>query len=332
MSLKDIKETYGKPEFQGNNTGESLTYNLPVRITGYEEDTLIGIRLDNDKNEEVRVQLREIKTKANSKYSRPVIKDFSNPKHKRYAEPEKTTIVAESAYIDKNGVFQARWIKAVSSNPDISTVRVYTGSFLIYERKKGEETEEIAFVKVIVADKAKEATNEEELRKLLARNLRPKTPGSNPLSFVRITDKADGEKVVIEIKPVREKDKDGHNRVVDGEKSVKAFMESDASIMLIKVLESNDENIKIEVIAGTVIFPGSATREQMTGLDPELKKQLQEAYYIKSESEGGNGNVVNQSGFLPTVIALRKYEDESPFYTYCRPLINRDKAKLVEEL
>lgn len=328
MSLKDIKETHGKKDTQGQNAGTSQSFNLPVKVTGYEGDTLVGLRLDTEGQEEVRVQLRDIKENAGSKYKRPEIVDFSNPKSKRYAEPEKTTIVAESAYPDKNGVFQARWVKVVSSNPEVSTVKTYTGSFLIYQRKKGDEVEEIAFVKLIYSDKAKVVADEEELKKILARNLNPKTPGSNPLSFIRITDKSDNETVVIEIKPIREKDKDGHNRVVSGEESVKAFMNSDASAIVRKVLETNDENIKIEVIAGTVIFPGSATREQIAGLDEKVKKALQEAYYVEKTEESN----INQSGFLPTVLALRKYEDGSPFYTYCRPLMNYEKAKLVDNL
>lgn len=328
MSLKDIKETHGKKDTQGQNAGTSQSFNLPVKVTGYEGDTLVGLRLDTEGQEEVRVQLRDIKENAGSKYKRPEIVDFSNPKSKRYAEPEKTTIVAESAYPDKNGVFQARWVKVVSSNPEVSTVKTYTGSFLIYQRKKGDEVEEIAFVKLIYADKAKIVADEDELKKILARNLNPKTPGSNPLSFIRITDKSDNETVVIEIKPIREKDKDGHNRVVNGEDSVKAFMNSDASAIVRKVLETNDENIKIEVIAGTVIFPGSATREQIAGLDENVKKALQEAYYVEKTEESN----INQSGFLPTVLALRKYEDGSPFYTYCRPLMNYEKAKLVDNL
>lgn len=328
MSLKDIKETHGKKDTQGQNAGTSQSFNLPVKVTGYEGDTLVGLRLDTEGQEEVRVQLRDIKENAGSKYKRPEIVDFSNPKSKRYAEPEKTTIVAESAYPDKNGVFQARWVKVVSSNPEVSTVKTYTGSFLIYQRKKGDEVEEIAFVKLIYADKAKIVADEDELKKILARNLNPKTPGSNPLSFIRITDKSDNETAVIEIKPIREKDKDGHNRVVNGEDSVKAFMNSDASAIVRKVLETNDENIKIEVIAGTVIFPGSATREQISGLDEKVKKALQEAYYVEKTEESN----INQSGFLPTVLALRKYEDGSPFYTYCRPLMNYEKAKLVDNL
>lgn len=328
MSLKDIKETHGKKDTQGQNAGTSQSFNLPVRVTGYEGDTLVGVRLDTEAEEEVRVQLRDIKENAGSKYKRPEIVDFSNPKSKRYAEPEKTTIVAESAYLDKNGVFQARWVKVVSSNPEVSTVKTYTGSFLIYQRKKGDGVEEIAFVKLIYADKAKVVADEDELKKVLARNLNPKTPGSNPLSFIRITDKSDNETVVIEIKPIREKDKDGHNRVVNGEDSVNAFMNSDASAIVRKVLETNDENIKIEVIAGTVIFPGSATREQIAELDEKVKKSLQEAYYVEKTEESN----INQSGFLPTVLALRKYEDGSPFYTYCRPLMNYEKAKLVDNL
>jgi len=328
MSLKDIKETHGKKDTQGQNAGTSQSFNLPVKVTGYEGDTLVGLRLDTEGQEEVRVQLRDIKENAGSKYKRPEIVDFSNPKSKRYAEPKKTTIVAESAYLDKNGVFQARWVKVVSSNPEVSTVKTYTGSFLIYQRKKGDEVEEIAFVKLIYADRAKVVADEDELKKILARNLTPKTPGSNPLSFIRITDKSDNETVVIEIKPIREKDKDGHNRVVNGEDSVNAFMNSDASAIVRKVLETNDENIKIEVIAGTVIFPGSATREQIAGLDENVKKALQEAYYVEKTEESN----INQSGFLPTVLALRKYEDGSPFYTYCRPLMNYEKAKLVDNL
>lgn len=328
MSLKDIKETHGKKDTQGQNAGTSQSFNLPVKVTGYEGDTLLGIRLDTKEQQEVKVQLRAIKENAGSKYKRPEIVDFSNPKSKRYAEPEKTVIVAESAYEDKNGVFQARWVKVVSSNPEVSTVKTYTGSFLIYQRKKGEEVEEIAFVKLILPEHAKVVTSEDELKKVLAKNLNPKTPGSNPLSFIRITDTSDNETVVVEIKPIREKDQDGHNRVVSGDKSVADFMSNDASVIVRKVLESDDENIKIEVIPGTVIFPGSATREQIAGLDENLKKALQEAYYIE-KTEDSN---INQSGFLPTVLALRKYEDGSPFYTYCRPLINFDKAKLVDHL
>src|ERR1044071_3154059 len=141
MSIKELKETYGKKEAQGQNTGNTKTLNLPVKVTGYEDDTLIGIDLTN--NQEVRVQLRPLKdVNPNNKYKRPEIVDFSNPKGKRYAEPEKSIVVAESSYLDKNGIYQARWIKVVSSDPEVSQVKVFMGSFLIYHRKKNEESEE----------------------------------------------------------------------------------------------------------------------------------------------------------------------------------------------
>jgi len=326
MSLKELKETYGKKEAQGQNTGNTKTLNLPVKVTGYEDDTLIGIDLTN--NQEVRVQLRPLKdVNPNNKYKRPEIVDFSNPKGKRYAEPEKSIVVAESSYLDKNGIYQARWIKVVSSDPEVSQVKVFMGSFLIYHRKKNEESEEIAFVKLILPEHAKVAKNENELKLLLGKYLKPKTPGSNPLCFIRIKDATDT--AVIEVKPLREKDKDGHNRVVESSKSVEEFMKKDESLMVRKVFESEDSNMVVEVIPGTVIFPGSATREQIAGLDDDLKLGLQKAYYIKADEQEGS---TPQSGYLPTVLAMREYEDKSPFFTYCRQLVNYEEAQLVDNL
>lgn len=328
MSLKDLKETYGKKESQGQSTNGAKSYNLPVRVTGYEDETLIGIDLNT--NKEVKVQLRVLKNaNENSKYPRPKISEFANKKHKRYAEPEKTIVVAESAYLDKNDVYQARWIKVVSADQDVSKVRVVMGSYLMYQRKKGEETEEIAFVKLISPEHAKVATSVNEVSLLLAKYLRPKTPGSNPLCFIRIKDADDT--VVIEVKPVREKDEDGHNRVVSGEVSAKKFIEGDESLMLRKVFES-DAEMKVEVIPGTVIFPGSATRDQIGKMAKDLKDALQKSYYVKSEEGAEGENTLQQSGFLPTVLATREYEDHSQFFTYCRQLVNYDEAQLVDNL
>lgn len=328
MSLKDLKETYGKKEAQGQTTGASKTFNLPVKVTGYEGETLIGIDLNT--NTEVKVELRDLKNaNENSKYPRPKISDFANKKHKRYAEPEKTIVVAESAYLDKNGVYQARWIKVVSADQDVSKVKIFMGSYLMYQRKKGDETEEITFVKLIYPEHAKVATSLNEVSLLLAKYLRPKTPGSNPLCFIRVKDADDT--VVMEVKPLREKDEDGHNRVVSGEASAKKFLEGDESLILRKVFESESE-MKVEVIPGTVIFPGSATRDQIAKMKDDLKKALQEAYYVKAEANSEGENSLPQSGFLPTVLAMREYEDHSPFFTYCRQLVNYEDAKLVDDL
>lgn len=293
------------------------SFNLPVKCMGYEGEFLLGLRLDTQ--EEVKIRLRPIEQNPNSRFKRIEITEFANPKSKHYATPGQNIFVAETCYHEKDNVFNSRWIKTISEDPMKTAVHIFNASYISIKKNDGNNENEIIFLRVVYPDKAKIVNSVDELESTLAGFLNPRTEGSNPFAYIRITDTTDNEVEVIDVLPKRVERENMGKRCVEGSISASEFINSDDSRMVRDLLENESEVINVEVIPAAVIYPGSATKENMVNSHPNAKKVLEESFLIKAKT-GEEENSTPQQGYLKCILATRKHADGTSYFTFVKPI------------
>lgn len=298
--------------------GSTPALNLPVKCVSYEGEFLIGIRLDTQ--EEIKIRLKTIEQNPTSKYKRIEIPEFANPKSKHHAAPGKATFVAENCYHEKENIYNSRWLKVISADPQQTAIHVMNSSLVFIRKKDGDAVNEFIFAKTAFPDKAKIINSAEELESTLSVMLHPKNIGSNPFCYVRIKDTVSGDVEFVEVIPQRTEREDGNGKkCVDGTVSAKHFMESVESQMIRDLLHQESNNVSVDVIPASVIYPGSSTKENMVNSHPNAKKILEESFFIKSSQEEETGNRP-EVGYLKCIIATRKHADGTSYFTFIKPV------------
>ena len=327
---------------QTTSTGTpSPKENMPIKVTGYElggtQDTnfILGTRIDT--KEVVRVRLEEIQQAENSKYRRIEVSDFANKSSRKHHVPEGCPMVFEGAKQSPDGTYVARWAVVLDRDPNGTSVIVMNSSLRHGTRERDGQRLEWFQIQALIPAQPKEVGSKEDFDALVSKQLTPKFSGSNPQTFVRITDD-EGDVHVIEIKPLRievEEDGSKYRRVVsEGEKSLSHFAESNKQQYDMIVSFTTLEDVKVELIPSSVLFPGTATKEKMEGMHKSSKQILIESFHVKKEEkeEEGEKERFPQVGFLPCVLATRMYPDGTPYLTYIRPLKQYDTALSIEEI
>ncbi len=325
--LKQYKEQH--PELSKAKTEKTTSppLNLPVKCINYEGDVLVGIRLDT--NEEVRIKLMPIDQKTNSKYKRIEIKDFANEKGKHYAAPGKAVFIAETSYHSKDNLYNSRWLKVISSDPLATKVDIFNCSLIHYVKGSEGDQTEIYFAKIAFPERAKIVNSTHELESVLSTALNPKSIGSNPFCYVRIKDNNSDDIEFIEVQPQRTEREDGlGKKCVEGSISAKAFIDSQDSQMVRDLLDNNSSEITVDVIQGSVIYPGTATKEKMIDSHPNAKKILEESFLIQAAEEGAKPEV----GYLKCVFATKKHADGTSYFTFIKPIHQYVEATSVKNL
>ena len=302
--------------------------NLPIKCVGYEDDVLLGIRLDT--NEEVKIKLMTIEQKTTSKYKRIEIKDFANEKSKHYAAPGQAVFIAETCYHAKDDLYNCRWLKVISTDPLKTKIDIFNCSLVNFKKKlSDDQVNEIIFVKVAIPEKAKIINSNDELESVMSGLLNPRHIGSNPFCYVRIKDNNSNDVEFVEVTPQRTEREDGlGKKCVEGSVSAKAFMDSPESKMIRDLLDSSSDEVTVDVIPGSVIYPGTATKEKMIESHPNAKKILEESFYIPSANEGGYPEV----GYLKCVLATRKHADGTSYFTFVKPIFQYVEAISVKNI
>lgn len=330
--LSDFKQTL-KPT---STDGVMKTENIPVKLLEFIENGkgIRGTRLDT--KEDVTVFLRDIDTKdqapAQGAKKRPEFVDYIKGKNK--VEPGKAVFVIESAYKDKNdpNIYHGRWIKLVSKDPEETKVVIVMASLLFLQK----ENNETIFSKTLFPQTSKIVHDESELKAALVANLVPRAPGSNPFSVIKLIDNTTGEVETVEVYSVkvdREDDIPG-KKTGDAELSYENFItKSPHSKLVLEFL--NDPDITIEVIMGSVIYPGNMTKEQMVKSHPNSKKILKSSYYVKKPEADENAEEesgVPEIGYLKCVLATRSHADGTPYFTFIKPILNYANATSVKDI
>jgi hypothetical protein len=331
MGILDTYKKQNPEQFEKKeNYSGSQTENIPVKVMSYDNNKVIGVRLDT--KEEVIVKLKNIEQAENSKYKRPEIEDFANPKHKRYVKPQEGVILFESAKIE-DGVYLSRWANCISSNPTETAVHILNCSLIFGKKKVGNEEEEWVQVRILFPEKKKKVSNIDELTNALLVMLSPNGVGSNPVAHIIINDGSEKEHIQVSNKRVEREDGLG-KCAATGQDSTNEFLNSDNSL-IIKDLIDNPE-LEISVIPGRIVYPGQATKEKMIELHPNAKRILKESFFIKKEKKDGEdgfekSNGFQEAGYVKCSIATRRHADGAQYITHIRPIDSFPTASSVKE-
>jgi hypothetical protein len=302
--------------------------NLPVKCTGYDGEFILGVRLDT--KEEIKIKLRPIDQNASSRFKRIEVEEFANPKSKHHAKPGFATFVAESCYHEKENVYNSRWVKIISEDQQKTAIYIVNASYVSIKKNDGET--EVIFVKTSYPEKAKLVSSVDDLENTLAVMLQPKSIGSNPFVHVRITDINANEVEYFDVIPQKVEREDGlGKKCVEGATSAHNFINSDDSKMIRDLLTESPELISVEVIPAAVIYPGSATKDNMVNSHPNAKKVLEESFHIKSKEEVQTGGRP-ENGYLKCILATRKHADGTSYFTFIKPIHQYTEPMSVKNL
>lgn len=335
---------------QSANNAQRQVLNMLVKIESYEiggsleSNYVIGKRIDT--KEQVKIRLFEI-DQTNNRYKRVEISEFADPKNKKRHVPVGCYLVFESARTEPDGSFTARWCVVLDRDPQATKAIVMPCS-LTHGINKENQLEWFQ-IRALHPVQPKVVSSIEDFEKSLSDMLKPNYPGSNPRVYIRITDD-ENDKDVFEIHPLKvevEEDGSKFKRVVaDTSKSVENFKETEKDLFKMISDLILDQDIKVELIPLSVLYPGAATKEKLESQHVNTKKHLIESFYVLSDEngeqedgqEGEGDNPSEQKPMYPEVgyhfcvIATRMYPDGTPYLTYIKPLLEHTKAISIKEM
>lgn len=327
------------------NTGERKpVINLLIKISGYEiggsmeTNYVLGKRIDT--GEEVKVRLFDIQQKENSKYKRVEVEIFANMRTAKKVV-EGNFMVFEQAREESEGVFSARWAIPLDRDPNNTSAFVMLASLRHGVKENDHGRSEWFQIKTLFNKAPIIVTSEDELDAALTKLLSPKYPGSNPQAIVRITDDA-GEKMAIDILPLREEVEENGSKfkrvVSDPARSIQNFKDTQSDKYNLISQLIGDDDVKIEVIGSSSLYPGSATQEKLEGMPERSKEHLVNSFLIKKEQEatdeGGEpqNNGYPEVGYHFCVIGTRMFPDGTPYLTYIKPLLEYTAAVSINDI
>lgn len=307
--IKDFKEK--NPVTKNNEENYGNLINLAVKVDGVEENKyIIGERIDT--KEKVRVYLRDLKNQQNGKHQRPDVA-------KLYSKVNMGILKFELCYLDQDGNYSSRWGKVLSKNDDINTVSIVKAS--LYYGKVNTSDEEYVQVALAFLPHKKIVRNMDEVSIILEKFLEPKTKGSKPFVFIKISDGEETE--IIRVYGKTHKNENQISETLSGKESTKNFLDSEVSRILKELI--NNEKITVEIIPARVVYPGSNYKEKL----------LEQGFNRDVLSKAFNANKDDQNkkqglGFLNCIVTTRNHADGTPFIVDITP-INSDEPILPED-
>lgn len=307
------------------------TINIPITVTGYIDNEFFeGIRLDT--KEKVKIKMRPVEQKGEN--LRPVVENFADKKHKRYAEVNKSILLMENCYQEEDGTWNTRWANTLSSPKYKATVCI------LYSNVKIVEKTNRTYVEVNTLKSKKIISSVEDFKNVLLEAFSPKVNKARNFALIRLTD-ADGYKVIFNAYPnLVEIEEDGEKfKVMDSpELSYKKFMEDPKNAKKIKTIMDliNVPDITIEVFLGTTLYLGADTNKKI--VDNQFQsEQFKKEYIVKKEEkeqtpDGEVIKVVERAGFKKTIIAFKNRDDGSLFVTALKALVNNEPPVLLDDL
>lgn len=297
-----------------NSNNNQKTLNMPIRITGYEDQFFVGTRLDT--KELVKVKLRDVPDNPNSKFTRPTIKEFSTKNEKRFCKINESIISFDNTYKEEDGTYNSRWANTLSNQKRKSDVFIVNANVSITDNGsfKG--------VSIKILKKCEIVNSVESLEKSLMNCFVPKTFKARNFAVIRLTDNSGSCETVIVYPKLIETivDEDKVNVMDTPEESLKNFYEKNNKASMVKDLVVNP-NISTEIIHGATLYTGGDTTTKIVD-DNRNVSFLNENYFVDSDKK--------VLGYKKTVIALRSRSDGSLFAVYVKPYINNSKPLPIE--
>lgn len=324
--LQDLENKHGiikNTSADGGNTNNQQSFNLPVKITGYENDELfLGERIDT--KEMVKVKLRPVTQKGENK--RPEVVDFQNKKDsKRYAAPNEAIILFDNAYQEQDGTWNARWANVLHKKRKMEAkVLILPATIRFVEEATSK------YVQVRALKKLSWVNNLQEFEYHLTKALHPKGSGARPFAYIRLTDNS-GEKRIYTVMPQMLKqviNEETMNIPSDGQTSYQEFLnDENKSKIILASLEAPE--VTVEIFYGSTLYLGGDTRDRYLS-NPMVRNIIEPAYLINKE----NGKDIQNYGYKPTVITVREIQDVAGlmFVSDVKPLINNSEAISILDL
>lgn len=323
--LKDLETQHGVSQntsTEGGNNNQQ-TFNLPVKITGYENNEFfLGERVDT--KEMVKVKLRPVQVKGENK--RPEVVDFQNKNdRKRYAAPNDTIILFDNAYQEQDGTWNARWANVLHKKRKMEAKVLIMPATI---RFVDEPTAKYVQVRAIKA--LRWVNNIQEFEYHLTKALHPKGGGARPFAYVRLTDNS-GEKRIYTISPKMLEQNINEQTMkipADGSSSYQEFLQDEnKSKIILASLEAPE--VTVEIFYGSNLYLGGDTRDRYLST-PAIRNIIEPAYFINKE----NGKDIQNYGYKPTVITVREVDDVAGlmFVSDVKPLVNNSEAISILDL
>lgn len=323
--IKSLEEKHGVVSNNSENgKNNQQTLNLPVKITGYENDELfIGERIDT--KEMVKVRLRPVPVKGKNK--RPEVKDFQDKSdRKRYAPPNDTIMLFDNSYQEEDGVWNSRWANVLHKKRKMeSKVLILPATIRFVDDKP-----DTKYVQVRVLKALRWVNNAEEFKNHLTRALEPKGAAARPFAYIRLTDNSGEKKIYTATAKILEKVIDGEKRNIpaDGETSYKEFLnDKGKSDLIFSALEMPE--ITVEIFYGSNLYLGGDTRDRYLS-NAAIRNIIEPAYFV----DKNKGAFIENYGYKPTVITVREIEDVAGlmFVSDVKPLVNNSEAISILDL
>ena len=320
MSIfKNLEEKHGVNNNSGGNS-DRQSINLPVKITGYEDDKyFLGQRIDT--KEMVKIKLRE-DVAGTGKNARPEVTDFQDRRSKRYAAPNDSILLFDNAYIGEDGVWVARWANALHKKRKMEAkVLILPATVRFVDEQK--------YIQVRVIKSRKWINTIEDLEYSLTKALQPKGAGSRPFAHIRLKS-SEGEARIYTVSPKMIETTINEQQMkipTSGEESYQNFLEQEKNKLIIECCSLPE--ITVEVLTGASLYLGGDTRDRFFSND-YLRKMLEPSYLI---DKAGNKEISNY-GYQKTVIAVREIEDVNGlmFVSDVKPLVNNTQPVSILDL
>ena len=317
MSIfKNLEEKHGVNNYSsGENKG--TTYNMPVKITGYENDTyFLGERIDT--KEMVKIKLRDVPKKGEN--ARPEVTDFQDRRSKRYAPPNDSILLFDNCYQEEDGTWNSRWANTLHKKRKMEAKVLVLPSTVRFVDDGNNR-----YVQVRTLKSHHWINTPEDFQYALTKALQPVSAGSRPFAYIRLTSN-EGEKRLYTASPVmQEVSMEGQTIRIpaDGEVSYQNFAQQDRNKLIYDCI--NMPEVTVEVITGSSLYFGGDTRDRLLST-PYLREMIEPAYFIDKNAE--NLREISNYGYKKTVIAVRQIEEANGllFVSDAKPLENNTPA------
>jgi hypothetical protein len=297
----------------------SETVNIPLKVTGYEDDMFVGIRMDT--KEEVKVKMRDVEQKGD--FTRPSIADFSTKKGKRYAPTGESILMLESSYQEEDGIWNTRWANTLSIPKRPDKVVVLNANVKIVDKA------DYSYVEVSTLKARVRIQSHEELREALKKAFTATAPRARGFALIKVME-TDGSTFIFNAFPnlveLEDEDGDKYKAMDTPENSLQKFEEDPKKSKIVFDLMNNPE-IEFEIFIGARLYLGADTNKKVVE-NSYVSEAFKKEYMVEPKEDGERP----RAGFKKTIMAIRARDDGSFFITAIKQLVNNQASVPIEEL
>lgn len=299
-----------------NNDGnQQKTFNIPVKVTGYDGDYCLGFRVDT--KESVRVKFRDVavKNEANKRVDMREYADATN--RKRFIDPnsDHSYILFENCYQEEDGTWNSRWGVMMSKPKKEASVFVFDANISIVG--SGDNR----FISVQAIKKKIPIQDENQFYNALIAGLTPSAYRSRPsVSFV--FKDTSGDKIIQEFYPKMETDENNVKVALDPNDYINELYTSEKVQSVLQLISAPD--VEVYAYLMTTLNYGADTNTVVLNNSFKVDR-IEKEYKFKNEN-----SVLKL--FKKTVVAVRQRDDKSMFLTVAEPIENNVEGLPLDKI